>query len=69
MQTKITIKGMSCQNCVRHVTEFLTEVSTIKLLEVNLEQEYALIEGEFDQAQITELIQEEGYEATDFQTI
>lgn len=69
MQTKITIKGMSCQNCVRHVTEFLTEVPTIKLLEVNLEQEYALIEGEFDQAQITELIQEEGYEATDFQTI
>jgi copper ion binding protein len=36
MKTTILIQGMSCEHCVKHVTEALKSVSGVKKAKVNL---------------------------------
>ena len=39
--TVLHVEGMSCQNCVRHVTEALSAVAGVQSVTVSLEQKTA----------------------------
>jgi copper chaperone CopZ len=41
--TVLHIEGMSCQNCVRHVTEALTAVKGVQSVTVSLEDKTATV--------------------------
>ncbi|HYM14273.1 MAG TPA: heavy metal-associated domain-containing protein [Dehalococcoidia bacterium] len=57
------VKGMTCDNCVHHVTEAVRGVAGVTATEVSLATNSAKVEGEFDAQQIIAAIEEEGYEA------
>ena len=64
---KIKIEGMSCENCVKHIKEALTEdIQGIKAIEVNLENKYATIEFDkiISDEQIKTVITDLGYIVT-----
>jgi copper chaperone len=69
MRKAVTIEGMTCQHCVRHVTEALQELKGVKNVEVNLSTGRALIETEVEllDSEIREAIDEVGYEVTGIQ--
>lgn len=46
MKKKINIKGMSCNHCVMHVKNALMEVEGVKSVDVNLEEKYAMVQGD-----------------------
>ncbi|HHV96374.1 MAG TPA: heavy-metal-associated domain-containing protein [Clostridiaceae bacterium] len=48
MKKKLIIEGMSCQNCVRHVTEALEEMPGVKNVDVDLDNKSAEVELEYD---------------------
>ncbi len=57
------VKGMTCDNCVQHVTKAVKGVAGVSDVKVDLATNSAKIEGEFDDAQVVAAIEEEGYEA------
>jgi copper chaperone CopZ len=57
------VKGMTCDNCVHHVTEAVKGVPGVTAAQVSLAQNSAQVEGDFDVQQIIAAIEEEGYEA------
>ena len=64
MKTVIKVNGMSCGNCVKHVTNAIQAVPGVSDVEVSLESGIATFDrGEVSIAQIIEAIEEEGYEA------
>ncbi|HHY64416.1 MAG TPA: heavy-metal-associated domain-containing protein [Clostridiaceae bacterium] len=65
MIKKITIEGMSCRHCVRHVTEALEELQGVKSVKVSLESKTAEIEldRDVDDNAIKAAIEDAGYEA------
>lgn len=42
----LTIKGMTCKNCVTHVTEALSSVADVKAVKVNLKKGEAIVKGD-----------------------
>jgi len=64
MKKKIFIEGMSCQHCVKHVTEALNEISGVKSVKVDLEGKYAEVELEYpiEDEKFKAAIDEAGYE-------
>lgn len=66
MKKKIFIEGMSCQNCVRHVTEALEEISGVKSVKVDLEGKFAEVEldSPVEEEKFKAAIDEAGYEVT-----
>ncbi|MDD3027233.1 MAG: heavy metal-associated domain-containing protein [Erysipelotrichaceae bacterium] len=46
MNKKIMIEGMSCQHCVNHVKEALSELPGIGAVEVDLANNLALVQAE-----------------------
>lgn len=66
MVKKITIEGMSCQHCVRHVKEALEELEGVLSANVSLESKTAEIELNQDVAdeKIKAAVSEAGYEVT-----
>ncbi len=58
------VKGMTCDNCVHHVTEAAKGVPGVTDARVSLADHSAVVEGDFDERKIIEVIEEEGYEAT-----
>jgi len=66
MIKKITIEGMSCQHCVRHVREALEELAGVKTAKVNLENKTAEVEldQDVDDEKIKAAISDAGYEVT-----
>ncbi len=58
---------MTCQNCVRHVTEALREVPGIRSAEVSLEQASATVQSDHpvDMAVIRHALVEAGYNLRD----
>lgn len=64
MKKAIKIEGMSCEHCVNHVTEALTELHGVKKVDVNLSAGRAVIEteGEVEDKAIKTAISEVGYE-------
>lgn len=62
-----TIEGMSCGNCVRHVTEAIEGVAGVKRVSVSLEQKSATIESDspIDDALLRRAVEEAGYTLKD----
>ncbi len=59
----IGVDGMTCQNCVRHVTEALQELKGVASVEVNLEQKAATLEADESVSEqlLTGALDEAGY--------
>ncbi len=57
------VKGMTCDNCVQHVTKAVRDLAGVRAVKVDLASNSATIEGDFDAKQVIEAIEEEGYEA------
>lgn len=69
MKRKILIEGMSCKNCVAHVTEALEELNDAKEIEVNLEGKYALVETNESDDLIKEKVEDMGYDVISIENI
>lgn len=68
MQEKfIRIDGMSCNNCVKHVSETLSELSGVEHVEVSLEKAGATIQSSeaIDIEVIRAALDEAGYDLVD----
>lgn len=61
--TQLKIEGMSCNNCVRHVTEALKKVPGVEQVEVSLKEGRATVTGTAPVEKLIEAVQEEGYTA------
>jgi copper chaperone CopZ len=61
--TTFTVTGMTCDNCVHHVTEAIKNVAGVATTEVSLATNSAKVEGDFDEQAIIAAVEEEGYEA------
>ena len=68
MKKKIYIDGMSCGHCVSHVKEALLDIGAIKV-KVDLEEKFAIAEFEDDISdnEITDVIEEIGYEVAEIE--
>ena len=62
----ISIDGMSCENCVRHVREALEGMEGVTAVEVDLEAGEAKVQvaGTLNEKAIRETLDEEGYGVT-----
>ena len=69
MKKKILIEGMSCKNCVVHVTEALEELNDATGIEVNLEGNYAVVETNESDDSIKEKIEDMGYDVIKIENI
>ncbi len=57
------VRGMTCDNCVQHVTKAVRDVPGVERVIVSLASNSAEVAGDFDEKAIVEAIEEEGYEA------
>lgn len=57
------VRGMTCDNCVQHVTKAVRAIPGVRDVKVELATNSAKVEGDFDEKKIVEAIEEEGYEA------
>ncbi|MDT8716012.1 heavy-metal-associated domain-containing protein [Clostridium sp. 19966] len=71
MKKKISIEGMSCGHCVKHVTEALKEVKGVSNVEVSLENKNALIEAseEVKDGDIKFAVEDAGYDVTEIASV
>lgn len=66
--TKLTVAGMTCQNCVNHVTEELNEIPGIAKIDIELGEDGAnstvriMSEDRIDDDALEAAIDEAGYE-------
>lgn len=58
------VKGMTCGNCVDHVTKAVREIPGVRDVKVDLATNSAKVEGDVDERTIVDAIEEEGYEAS-----
>ena len=65
MKKVISIEGMSCENCVRHVTEALEALEGVSSVVVSLDDNTATVETEVDNEILKNAIEDEGYDVTD----
>jgi len=66
MITEFNIKGMSCENCVAHVTKAVAALPGVRSVKVSLEDGRAIVdydEAAVNSQAIAEAVDEEGYEA------
>jgi copper chaperone CopZ len=65
MTTELEIKGMTCQNCVKHVKNALENVEGVESVEVTLEPGLAKVQHtpQVATADLVDAVDEEGYEA------
>ena len=66
MTKELKIKGMSCQHCVKHVTNALQEVAGVTAVKVDLNQANAMVEtdGSVSEQVLKDAVAEAGYEVT-----
>jgi copper chaperone CopZ len=57
------VNGMTCDNCVHHVTEAVKGVAGVTDAQVSLAGKSAVVQGDFDESKIIAAIEEEGYDA------
>ena len=69
MKKKILSEGMSCKNCVAHVTEALEELNDAKNIEVNLEEKYAVVETNESDDLVKEKVEDMGYDVISIENI
>jgi len=65
MRKQISIEGMSCGHCVKHVENALSEVSGVIKVDVSLKDKYAIVEfkNDVEDSVLKEAVEEAGYEA------
>jgi copper chaperone CopZ len=63
-QLLFDVKGMTCDNCVHHVTQAVEGVPGVTAVKVELASNSAKVECDFDEKKVVEAIEEEGYEAS-----
>lgn len=66
MQTTVNVSGMTCQHCVRSVTEELTELDGVESVDVDLvaggvSPVVVTASRELSREEITEAVEEAGY--------
>jgi copper chaperone CopZ len=63
MQTTITVTGMTCQNCVRHVRAALSELPGVRSVDVDLAHGTARLEteAEIPRDRLEAALEEAGY--------
>lgn len=59
--TSYAITGMTCANCVRHVTEAIASVEGVTSVHVDLDRARAEVEGAASAAAIAAAVDEAGY--------
>ena len=66
MKTEIMIDGMSCQHCVKNVTDKLNQLAGVSSTVVNLEKKNAIVESsnKLDEAVVQNTITNAGYSVT-----
>ncbi|WP_313131922.1 heavy-metal-associated domain-containing protein [Anaerocolumna sp.] len=71
MTKKIAIEGMSCQHCVSHVKEALSELNGVTSVEVNLEGKSAVLEAseEVKDEDIKFAVDDAGYEVVNIENM
>ena len=57
------VKGMTCDNCVHHVTDAIKAIPGVTQTTVTLATNSATVAGDFDAAKVVAAVEEEGYEA------
>lgn len=63
MEKIISIEGMSCEHCVKAVTNALKEVDGVEDVSVSLEAKNAVVKGEnLDDNKLKGAIEEAGYD-------
>lgn len=45
MKIRIYVNGMKCEGCSSHVQEALNKVKGLKVISINLQEKYALVES------------------------
>jgi len=67
MKTTLNVEGMSCEHCVRHVTDALQGLNGVKSAKVNLRKKTAVVEhGEtVTLDEMKAAIKDAGYEVTE----
>jgi Cu+-exporting ATPase len=63
MRQTISVTGMTCQNCVRHVSQALSELPGVRSVDVNLESGSARLEAEREipRDELSAALDEAGY--------
>lgn len=69
MLKKIFIEGMSCNHCVNHVKEALSELKDSGKIQVNLEEKYAVVETSSNNEEIKDKIEEQGYDVISIESL
>ena len=71
MKKKVLIEGMSCNHCVKHVREALSDLNGVTNVEVNLEDKYAILESgaEIEDKDIKAAIDDAGYEVAGIEVL
>lgn len=71
MKKKIKIEGMSCGHCVNHVKESLSKLNGVTSVNVNLEDNNAILDADNDvkDEDIKLAIEEVGYEVVSIEEI
>ncbi|MFA5523874.1 MAG: heavy-metal-associated domain-containing protein [Tissierellales bacterium] len=71
MKKKILIEGMTCNNCLRHVTEALSELTGVSDVNVKLDEKHALanIEDSVKDEVIKAALEEAGYDVVGIEVV
>lgn len=62
MKKTFDVKGMSCQNCVKHVTHALESVAGVETVSVDLAAKQAEVSGNYQDEALVEAVKQSGYE-------
>lgn len=71
MTKKLIVEGMSCQHCVNHVKEALSELESVESVEVNLNAKTVLVncKDNVDDNKMKLAIEDAGYELVNISTL
>lgn len=71
MKKRMSIEGMSCGHCVKHIEEALKEVPGVGCVQVDLQEKSAVVEVNetVNDATLKEAVEEVGYDVTGIQTL
>jgi len=62
--TTYDVQGMTCDHCVRSVTEEIGEIEGVASVEVNLKDGTAMVTGDADPEAVRAAVVEAGFEVT-----
>ena len=65
MTSTYAVAGMTCDHCVRSVTEEVSEVPGVTAVEVDLAGGRVIVQGDADDAAVRDAVAEAGYRVVD----